>query len=85
MRNKRSVIRNGQAYARAGILRDPATPGMDIWPGYESVFVRRPQEADAGDQAVPDRKAVRGIFGLVPHWVKPGHDEKTNPCKRLEQ
>ena len=42
----------------------------DIWPGYESVFIRRPQEADAGDEAVPNREAVCGVFGLVPHWSK---------------
>ena len=42
----------------------------DIWPGYESAFIRRPQEANAGDEAVPNREAVRGIFGLVPHWSK---------------
>ena len=42
----------------------------DIWPSYESAFIRRPREADAGDEAVPAREAVRGIFGLVPHWSK---------------
>jgi putative SOS response-associated peptidase YedK len=42
----------------------------DIWPAYESVFIRRPRHADAGDEAVPAREAVRGLFGLVPHWSK---------------
>ena len=42
----------------------------DIWPGYESAFIRRPREADAGDEAVSNREVVRGIFGLVPHWSK---------------
>ena len=54
-------------------FKAPAPKGLfrtDIWPGYESIFIRRPREADAGDEAVPDREAVRGIFGLVPHWSK---------------
>ena len=42
----------------------------DIWPGYESAFIRRPREADAGDEAVSNREVMRGIFGLVPHWSK---------------
>lgn len=42
----------------------------DIWPGYESVFIRRPAEADAGDEAVPPREALRGRFGLLPHWAQ---------------
>ena len=53
-----------KAQAPKGLFR------TDIWPGYESVFIRRPREADAGDDAVPDREAVRGTFGLVPHWSK---------------
>ena len=42
----------------------------DIWPGYESAFIRRPREVDAGDEAVANREVMRGIFGLVPHWSK---------------
>lgn len=54
-------------------FKTPLPKGLfrtDIWPGYESAFIRRPQEADAGDEAVPHLEAVRGIFGLVPHWSK---------------
>jgi putative SOS response-associated peptidase YedK len=40
----------------------------DIWPGYESAFIRRPLDADAGD--VPPREALKGLFGLVPHWSR---------------
>jgi hypothetical protein len=41
----------------------------DVWPAYESVMVRRPKEADAGDDAVPEREALLGRFGLIPHWA----------------
>lgn len=41
----------------------------DIWPGYESAFIRSPGQAEAGGDAMPAREAVRGLFGLVPHWA----------------
>jgi len=41
----------------------------DLWPGYLGAFIRRPPEADSGDEAVPEREAVPGLFGLVPHWA----------------
>lgn len=40
----------------------------DIWPGYESSFIRRPALADESGDALPNREALRGLFGLVPHW-----------------
>ena len=45
----------------------------DVWPGYNSVFIRRHPHADVGDDAVPNREALIGRFGLIPHWSK---DEK---------
>lgn len=44
----------------------------DVWPGYEAAFIRRPREAamDTGDDAVPEREALTGKFGLIPHWAK---------------
>ena len=42
----------------------------DVWPTYEGLFVRRPSEADVGDEAVPEREALNGRFGLLPHWAK---------------
>ena len=41
----------------------------DVWPGYAATFIRRPREADAGDEAVPEREALVGQFGLIPHWA----------------
>lgn len=42
---------------------------FDVWPGYRASFIRRPAEADAGDEAVHEREALPGQFGLVPHWA----------------
>ncbi|GCL47295.1 hypothetical protein NIES3787_30010 [Microcystis aeruginosa NIES-3787] len=42
----------------------------DVWPGYSSVFIRRHPHADVGDEAVLNREAVVGRFGLIPHWSK---------------
>jgi putative SOS response-associated peptidase YedK len=41
----------------------------DVWPGYEAVMVRRSIEAGTGDDAVPEREALVGRFGLIPHWA----------------
>ena len=40
-----------------------------MWPGYLGLFVRRHEFADVGDEAVPDREALLGLFGLIPHWA----------------
>lgn len=40
----------------------------DLWPGYTGTFMRRHPHADVGDEAVPRREALNGLFGLVPHW-----------------
>lgn len=42
----------------------------DMWPGYLGAFIRCHPHADVGDEAVPQREALPGLFGLVPHWSK---------------
>jgi putative SOS response-associated peptidase YedK len=42
---------------------------VDLWPGYQGLLIRRPREKESGDEAVPDREALAGLFGLVPHWA----------------
>jgi putative SOS response-associated peptidase YedK len=60
-----------QSYTQSFGVEAPAdVTRTDIWPGYESAFIRRPLEADSGDEAVPEREALRGLFGLVPHWSR---------------
>lgn len=49
-----------------GVRPKPASAGKyDMWPRYEGVFVRRPPEHDAGDDAVPDCEAATGRWGLI--------------------
>lgn len=60
-----------QSYAQSFGVEAPADlTRTDIWPGYEGAFIHRPLEADSGDEAVPEREALRGLFGLVPHWSR---------------
>jgi len=48
----------------------PPDPGKhDVWPCYPATFIRRPKEADVGDEAVPEREAIGGLFGLIPQWA----------------
>ncbi|MFI5444304.1 SOS response-associated peptidase [Polaromonas sp. UC242_47] len=64
------AIKSPQSYKEVFKVEPPkGLTRTDIWPGYESAFIRRPKEAVSGDEAVPDREAVRGVFGLVPHWA----------------
>lgn len=39
-----------------------------MWPGYVGTFIRAHPQASLGDESVPARQAVSGLFGLVPHW-----------------
>lgn len=41
----------------------------DVWPLYEAPFIRRHPHKDVGDDAVPPREGMAGLFGLVPHWA----------------
>ena len=60
------AVRLGEAFQ----VKMPTGGVKDVWPGYASMFIRRPREADAGDEAVPDREALSGLYGLIPHWAK---------------
>jgi putative SOS response-associated peptidase YedK len=42
----------------------------EVWPGYMCTFIRRHENADVGDDAVLQREALVGSFGLIPHWSK---------------
>ena len=63
-------VKNPERYKQHfGADRPADQDRFDIWPLYAASFVRRPREADAGDEAVPEREAVSGQFGLIPHWA----------------
>lgn len=42
----------------------------EVFPGLAAPFIRRPKEWDSGDEEVPEREVVVGLFGLLPHWAK---------------
>ncbi len=61
-------------YFNAAVPHEPAaghslSPKVDLWPGYAGLFIRMPAEADSSDEAVPEREAAPGVFGLVPNWA----------------
>ena len=63
-------MKDRERYRRHFGVEPPADLGkFDVWPMYAANFIRRPREADAGDEAVPDREAVPGQFGLIPYWA----------------
>lgn len=41
----------------------------EVWPLYEAPFIRRHPNKDVGDDAVPAREAMAGVFGMIPHWA----------------
>lgn len=49
----------------------------DMWPGYEGIFIRKHEHSDVGDEAVPEREALVGRWGLIPHWSKDGKVRNT--------
>jgi putative SOS response-associated peptidase YedK len=56
-------------YRQAFGMEPPLDMGKcDVWPGYATTFIRRHEHAEAGDEAVPGREALTGLFGLVPPW-----------------
>jgi len=63
-------VRDPQMLKEVFQVEPPALMGkVDLWPGYQGLLIRRPKEKDSGDDAVPDREALAGLFGLVPHWA----------------
>ena len=64
-------VNDPKRFAKAFGVALPETLGIkvDLWPGYLGSFIRRPEHADVGDEAVPEREAMVGMFGLVPHWA----------------
>jgi putative SOS response-associated peptidase YedK len=64
------AIKDRERYRRHFGVEPPDDLGtFDVWPMYAASFIRRPREADAGDEAVPGREALPGEFGLIPHWA----------------
>lgn len=66
------ALKNPKRYQQAFNVAPPSSLGKgDMWPKYTGVFIRRPPETDPHDEAVPEREAVNGRWGLVPWATKP--------------
>jgi putative SOS response-associated peptidase YedK len=64
------AIKERERYVKHFGVEPPIDMGKhDVWPGYPATFIRRPRQADVGDEAVPEREALPGLFGLIPHWA----------------
>lgn len=58
------AVQNGERYRHHFGAALPAEPGkVDLWPGYLGSFIRRHPHAEVGDEAVPQREALPGLFG----------------------
>jgi putative SOS response-associated peptidase YedK len=63
-------IKERERYRRHFGVEPPEDIGKwDVWPGFAATFIRRHPQADVGDEAVPKREAITGLFGLIPHWA----------------
>jgi putative SOS response-associated peptidase YedK len=61
------AIKDRERYFRKfGVYPPPHDYVEDMWPKYQGTFIRRPPEADSADEAVPQREALAGRWGLVP-------------------
>lgn len=64
------AVKEPERYRRHFGVEPPADMSkFDVWPGYLASFIRRHPHARVGDDAVPEREALTGLFGLVPHWA----------------
>jgi putative SOS response-associated peptidase YedK len=52
-----------------GIQAPPPRIKSEVWPLYEAPFIRRHPHKDVGDDAVPPREGMAGLFGMIPHWA----------------
>ena len=70
MCNDYESVRDRQIMKRHFELDEfPEGGKCDTWPGYLGAFVRRHEFADVGDDTGPEREALLGSFGPIPHWA----------------
>jgi putative SOS response-associated peptidase YedK len=63
------ALKERELYRRHFGVYPPVDLGKhDLWPGYLGTLIRRHPHAEVGDEAVPAREALNGLFGLVPSW-----------------
>lgn len=66
------ALRAQELYAKHFAVESPPAQGeLDMWPQYAGVFIRKPPKTDPHDEAVPEREALNGRWGLLPWASKP--------------
>ncbi|OZI61538.1 SOS response-associated peptidase [Bordetella genomosp. 11] len=71
-----TALKKAEQLERYFRARGIPIPKADMWPRYPGVFVRRPPEWESGDEAVPDREAVVGRWGLISAMTRPDNTDK---------
>jgi len=59
-----------QQFFKVRGLADILGAQPEVFPGVAAPFIRRPREFSSGDEAVPEREVLVGVFGLLPYWAK---------------
>ena len=63
-------LSKSEGYSRPfGVEPPPDLGKYDVSPCCPATVIRQPRHADVGDEAVPEREGLPGLFGLLPHWV----------------
>ncbi len=78
MCNHYEALRQWEYYVKYFHVTEPNTQGkLDMWPRYQGNFIRKPPERilDPHDDAVPEREALVGRWGLVPKRLEPLPDK----------
>ena len=71
------ALRAQEQYLKHFDVEPPLAQGeLDMWPKYTGVFIRKPPETDPHDEAVPQREALIGRWGLVPGRTRPDGAQK---------
>ena len=77
------ALKERERYRRVFHVDPPDDWGkLDVWPGYAATFIRRPREADSGDDAVPEREGPGRPVRLDPAlghrcYLWPAHLQRT--------
>ncbi|ANN71566.1 SOS response-associated peptidase [Bordetella bronchialis] len=75
-----TALKKAEQLERYFRARGIPIPKADMWPRYPGVFVRRPPEWESGDEAVPEREAVVGRWGLISAMTR---SEKAKDAQKL--
>jgi putative SOS response-associated peptidase YedK len=71
------ALRQAERYLQSFAVQPPPQQSdLGMWPKSQGVFIRKPPETDPHDEAVPEREAINGRWGLVPGALKPASKDR---------